>query len=137
MTALAREPGRRVVLVLTDGADTGHLPGHRAGQREVSRRARDGGFMIYAIGMEGTGLRGSMANLTDQTGGGRFELKRDADLSATFARVAEELRRQYLLGFTPTALDGRQHRLEVRLTSPGLSARARRSYLAARPAPRR
>jgi hypothetical protein len=35
-----------------------------------------------------------------------------------------------VLGFTPTQLDGRVHKLAIRLTQPGMTARARRSYLA-------
>jgi hypothetical protein len=52
-------------------------------------------------------------------------------LSSTFARVADELHRQYALGFTPTKLDGKMHKLEVRLKNPALVARARKSYMAA------
>jgi hypothetical protein len=44
--------------------------------------------------------------------------------------VAQELHSQYVLGFTPTALDGRIHKLAVRVKKPGMTARARRSYLA-------
>jgi Ca-activated chloride channel family protein len=131
MSAIAKEPGRRVVLVLTDGADTGSIPGHRADEGDVSRRARQDGFMIYAVGMEGTGLQGPMNEMARDTGGGSFELPRDDDLTEAFERVARELRHQYMLGFTPTALDGKEHRLEVRMTNPGLSVRARRSYRAA------
>ncbi|HEV3061788.1 MAG TPA: VWA domain-containing protein [Vicinamibacterales bacterium] len=64
------------------------------------------------------------------TGGGYFELKSTNDLASTFARVADELHRQYALGFTPLALDGKMHSLEVRLGGTGMTARARRSYLA-------
>ena len=46
------------------------------------------------------------------------------------ARIAEELRHQYLIGFTPRAFDGRIHELEVRVTGPGLKATARNSYRA-------
>jgi hypothetical protein len=42
----------------------------------------------------------------------------------------QELHSQYLLGFTPSTLDGRVHTLEVRLNRPGLTARARKSYVA-------
>ena len=131
MSAIAGEQGRRVVLVLTDGADSGKLPGHSADEGDVSRRARNEGFMIYAIGMEGTGLRGAMQNLADRTGGGSFEMRRDADLTETFSRVSEELRHQYMLGFTPGSLDGKEHRLNVRMTRPSLAVRARQSYRAA------
>jgi VWFA-related protein len=64
------------------------------------------------------------------TGGGYFELTSTSDLAATFARVVDELHHQYALGFTPPALDGKMHTLEVRVTGSGLVARARKSYLA-------
>ena len=35
------------------------------------------------------------------------------------------------MGFTPTQLDGKVHKLSVRIKKPGMTARARRSYLAA------
>ena len=64
------------------------------------------------------------------TGGGYFELTSTDDLASTFARIADELHRQYALGFTPAALDGKMHKLEVHMTDPTLTARARKSYLA-------
>jgi Ca-activated chloride channel family protein len=131
MTSLEAEPGRRVLLAITDGADVSSV---RRERREtpalVDRRATDAGFMVYAIGLEGPGLAGSIVRLADDTGGGRFELTRNADLAPTMARVVEELRHQYVLGFVPARLDGRTHRLEVRMRQPGLVARARRSYVA-------
>jgi VWFA-related protein len=72
-----------------------------------------------------------LRTLADEGGGGYFELQRTGDLSAAFARVADELHRQYLLGFTPAALDGKVHMLDVRVRRPDLTARARKSYLAA------
>jgi hypothetical protein len=35
-----------------------------------------------------------------------------------------------VLGFTPANLDGKMHTLEVRIAQPGMTARARKSYLA-------
>lgn len=66
-----------------------------------------------------------------ESGGGYFELRATDQLGDTFARVADELHRQYLLGFTPQTLDGKSHRLEVRLRDSALTVRARRSYVAA------
>ena len=60
-----------------------------------------------------------------------FELSKTADLAPTFSRVATELRSQYLIAFTPAALDGKVHKLEVRVNRPGMTVRARKSYLAA------
>jgi VWFA-related protein len=130
MTSLTRESGRRVVLVLTDGVDFPVDAALRGSPSDLKRRAIDESFLVYAIGMEGTGLERSMVDLTEQSGGGHFQLKADADLSGTFARVIDELRHQYVLGFVPAALDGKVHQLDVRTTNPGLTVRARKSYRA-------
>ena len=45
--------------------------------------------------------------------------------------MAQELRSQYPLGFTPETLDGKVHKLEVRAKRPGVTVRARKSYSAA------
>lgn len=64
-------------------------------------------------------------------GGGYFELDATHQLGETFTRVADELHRQYLLAFNPAALDGRTHKIEVRVRHAGMSVRARESYVAA------
>jgi hypothetical protein len=80
--------------------------------------------------MAAGGLNEELAKLVEETGGGHFELQNDADLEATFARVAEELRRQYQIGISPAALDGTIHKLEVQVTTPGCRVRTRKSYVA-------
>lgn len=135
MEALANEPGRRVVLVFTDGQDEFS---QRYDYGDVSDRARNEGFMIYAIGLQSNFLGRTtrpdrnLRRLAAETGGGYFELTRTADLNSTFTRVADELHRQYVLGFTPKTLDGKVHELEVKTTVPGMTVRARRSYVAER-----
>jgi Ca-activated chloride channel family protein len=129
--------GRRVILVFTDGDDTAS----RIGQGTVIDRARADEVMIYAIGLESNYFNGQrmvkskpdrgLRKVADETGGGYFELEKTADLAPTFTRVAQELHSQYVLGFTPTLLDGRVHKLAVKMKQPGMTARARRSYLAA------
>jgi hypothetical protein len=47
--------------------------------------------------------------------------------------VAQELHSQYVVGFSPALLDGKIHKLELRVKRPGLTARARKSYVAAPP----
>jgi hypothetical protein len=51
-------------------------------------------------------------------------------MNSTFTRVANELLSQYVLGFSPATLDGKLHKLEVRVKHPGAIARTRKSYLA-------
>jgi Ca-activated chloride channel family protein len=136
LDALKPVDGRRVVLLFSDGDDTAS----RIGFREVLERARDEEVMVYAIGLESEYFNGvrlersrpsrDLRRVAEETGGGYFELKRTADLAPTFTRVSQELRSQYLLGFAPATLDGKIHKLEVRV-KPGLNVRARKSYLAA------
>ena len=126
-TSLNGIDGRRVVLVFTDGEDTAS----KTGFRTVLDRARDEEVMVYSIGLESEFFNGvrvqrsrpsrDLRKISDETGGGYFELKKSDQLAPTFTRVAQELRSQYLLGFTPAALDGKPHRLEVRLKRPGLN----------------
>jgi VWFA-related protein len=72
-----------------------------------------------------------LAELAAVGGGGYFELHSTDNLTSTFNQVAEELHHQYLLAFTAGALDGKTHQLEVRVRQPGMTARARKAYVAA------
>lgn len=130
MRSLENEPGRRVILTLTDGADTGGLPGLKGDRGDARDRVEDDGFMIYAIGIEGAALEKKMIELTEQGGGGHFILEKGADLQATFARVLEELRHQYEIGYVLPKADGRLHDVEVRIKKPGMQVRARKNYRA-------
>jgi Ca-activated chloride channel homolog len=128
--------GRRVILLFSDGEDTSS----KAGQGSVIERARNEEVMVYSIGLESeyfNGARmvrgkpdGALRKIADETGGGYFELDKTADLAPTFTRVAQELHSQYVVGFTPQLLDNKVHKLAVRMKQTGLTARARRTYLA-------
>jgi VWFA-related protein len=88
-----------------------------------------GGGRMYQSDKPDEGL----PKISAATGGGYFELTSTDDLKSTFARVADELHHQYALGFAPQKLDGKMHTLTLHLVQPGLTARARRSYLANAP----
>jgi len=156
MTALLHQTGRRVILVFTDGMDRPmNGRSNNLSLKNVSRRADEEDVMVYGIGLIGDPFAGyggqfsrgglgprpqgqpdrpdpGLEKLAAASGGGYFELTRTADLEGTFARVADELHHQYLLGFTPAKVDGKPHPLEVRVKGEGLTVRARKSYLSAR-----
>ena len=129
--------GRKVLVLFTDGDDTSS----KIGVGKVMDHAREKDIMIYGVGFQSDYFNGQqrvrsqpdrgLKKLTEDTGGGYFELKRTADLNETFTRVAQELHSQYVLGFSPEALDGKVHKLDVRVKKSGMTARARKTYVAA------
>jgi VWFA-related protein len=147
------DDGRPVILVLSDGKDSGPT-GFRhkfVSQVEVIDRAREQGVMIYGIGMRSRGQRQQMpglgsrglqaalmadwpdpglARVAEEAGGGYLEIRFGQDLGGAFAQVADELHSQYLLGFAPPKRDGKVHEIEVRTAVKGLKPRARKSYVA-------
>ena len=144
---------RPVILVLSDGKDTGPSGvGRRpASQAGAIDRARRDNVMIYAVGMRSRGPRQAqpgigpgglraalladlpdpgLARVAEETGGGYAEIRYAQDLGAAFAQVADELHSQYLIGFAPPKRDGKVHDIDVRVTQRGLKPRARKDYVA-------
>jgi Ca-activated chloride channel family protein len=145
--------GRRVILVLSDGKDSGPVSFREryVSQGEIVDRARREDVMVYAIGMRSRGSRqnqpgigpgglqaalladlpdAGLALVAEQTGGGYAEIGFGQDLGAAFARIADELHSQYLLGFAPPKRDGKVHDIDVRVATRSLKPRARKSYVA-------
>lgn len=145
--------GRPVILVLSDGKDSGptSVGARVASQGQVIDRARDEDVMIYAVGMRSRGARArqpgigmgglrtaltadlpdpGLARVAEDTGGGYAEIAPRDDLSLAFARVVDELHSQYLIGFAPPRRDGKVHDIDVRVSERGLKPRARKDYVA-------
>ncbi len=151
MSSLGQEEGRRVILALTDGIDTGRttglasrpsIPGpvgpngkpliadvsfnrHEA----IGRRAIRENFMIYAVGHD-TALSTEMRSVALDSGGGFRVFPARQNARAAMIEVADELHHQYLIGFAPSTIDNKVHTLDVRVKRRGMSVQARRSYLA-------
>jgi Ca-activated chloride channel family protein len=152
ITAFGKEQDeRRAILVMTDGKDTeavgiGGFGRHVPSQGGVIDRARDADTMIYAVGMRSRqrqhgprDMRQTMlddlpdpglAKVAEETGGGYVEIHGGEDMATAFARVADELHAQYLLGYAPPKRDGKVHSIEVRVADKSLKPRARKNYVA-------
>jgi Ca-activated chloride channel family protein len=144
---------RKVILVLSDGKDSGPLNFRQRplSQADVIDRGRREDVMVYGIGMRSRSARSAppgigpgglqaalladmpdpgLARVAEETGGGYIEIRYGQDLAAAFTRVADELHTQYLLAFAPPKRDGKVHEINVRVNQGGLKPRARKSYLA-------
>jgi Ca-activated chloride channel family protein len=101
--------------------------------------ALDNNTMVYAVSMwvvqdnERKKPSRDLERVALETGGSFFRLDEYADISPAFTQISNELRQQYLLGFTPKKADGKSHKLEVRVKRSGLRVQHRRSYMASGP----
>lgn len=89
----------------------------------------------------GAGLGGNegvdaaaLRDITDDSGGRTEVVRHTRDLDPATARIADELSRQYALGYpSPGHRDGKWHTIRVEVKERSLRVRARRGYLAASP----
>jgi Ca-activated chloride channel family protein len=127
---LGRQSGRRALVVFSDGEDqSSHAP-----MAAVLKRAEGSDATIYMIG-QGRALRVSalqqlMKQLASGSGGRAFFSNEEAKLETIFREIVEDLRHQYLLGYSApdNARNGDLHRIRVEVPGRGHTVRARTSY---------
>ena len=128
---LRNVPGRRVIVIITDGDDTFS----RAELRDaidIAQRTETtifgistkAGFLGTVPGVEAGTVKDKgdrfLTQLCEETGGEAFFTGDMYNLEKAFKRISEELRGQYLITYKPAdqSLDGRARKIEVRLTAP-------------------
>ena len=127
---LGRQPGRRALLVFSDGEDqSSHAP-----VASVIRRAEASDATIYMIGqgraLQAAALQQMMRQLSSGSGGRAFFSDDPAKLEGIFQQILDDLRHQYVLAYAPpaNARDGEWHRIRVEVPGRGYSVRARQGY---------
>lgn len=135
---LRSEVGRKVIILLTDGEDQGSQltldQGLQAAQRSdviiYSILISDRGF--YARAGIGYGGEGALSKLSGETGGHVFRVSNARNTTDAFNEIANELRTQYLLGYTPSnnKTDGTFRHIKVRVKDGHYDVQARRGYYA-------
>jgi VWFA-related protein len=135
---LKNEVGRKVLILLTDGEDQGS----KVRLDAALEAAQKADVIIYSVEIsdrafyfrQGVGYSGDsvLRKLSDDTGGRVIQAKNERDTSAAFQQIANELRTQYLLGYTPTntKLDGTFRKIEVKVREGNAKVNARRGYYA-------
>jgi VWFA-related protein len=126
---LSREPGKHAIVIFSDGDDRSS----QATFEQVQRMVAESDAMLFAVGL-GRGasieaLKEKLEGLSEVSGGRAIFAERTSKLREAFADVVESLTNQYTLGFEP-ARDGREHRIQIRMTKGGLRIRARQTYTA-------
>jgi Ca-activated chloride channel family protein len=129
---VSQHPGRRAVIVFSDGEDRTSTSTFG----EVQRLVEENDATIFTIGL-GRGVKTKALQTTLEAvasaSGGLALFADDPDeLAESFAEIVENLANQYTLGFEPRR-DGKHHELRVQVPGRGFRVRARRGYVA--PAP--
>lgn len=134
---LAHEVGRKAIILVSDGVDSGS----EVKEKEAIEAVHRSDTMIYSIGIAdpgyyrqvtggGYGGSGALKELARETGGAAFFPSNEESLQKAFDQIAAELRSQYSLGYTPSnrARDGEFRKLKVKVK--GYRVQARRGYYA-------
>jgi Ca-activated chloride channel family protein len=129
-------PGRKAIILLSDGDDTSS----QAGYARVLEEAKAQNVLIYGIGL-GIGLldrgrKNVLKEFSDVTGGRAYFVKEAKDLAGVYQQIADELRHEYYLTYSTsnTTWDGRWIKVEVEARNSDYSVRARRGFFAVRAA---
>ncbi len=119
--------GRRALVILSDGEDRYS----QATADATLMRARRSNVMVYPVAL-GKDRPGIFAELSALTGGRSFHSRDYTGVDQIVVRIAEELREQYLLGYTPTRAPvsgaNEWRSIGVRVKREGVSVRARNGY---------
>jgi VWFA-related protein len=128
---LAQQVGRKAMIILTDGEDQGS----RLRVQDAIEAAQKSDSIVYVLMIADRGFYGGgfyhgdseMKKLSNQTGGRVIDVGNKFDkLREAFDQIAQELRSQYSVGYTPTNTnhDGSFRKIEVKAKDYKIQARA-------------
>ena len=135
MLRLKRIPGRKVVVVLSDGRDEnnpGTAPGSLRTLADVSRTLADTDATIFTIGLGPKVDTGLLTKLATESGGEAYFPQDVAQLEGDYARVVENLRRRYVISYTSTnsTRDGKWRKVEIGTGVQNTAVMSRGGYFA-------
>ena len=140
---LARETGRKAMVILSDGGDNGSQKSVADAIEQAQRADVQVYSILYSMAGSLSGLvngraptpdagAGLLQKLSESTGGHVFTVSRTQGLREIFAEISQDLRLQYELGYTPPPdlQPNSYHKLELRAKDKKLSVEARKGFFA-------
>jgi Ca-activated chloride channel family protein len=135
LSRIQESPGRKVLVLFTDGEDTTS----QTSFNDVVKMVRSSPVTIYPIGFFNSFAAGTtravycraiLHDLAVMSGGDLFSPTNSKDLPGIYQHILDELGAQYVLGFTSDQPDpaGRFRHLRVDVRRPGLKVRTRDGY---------
>ena len=138
-------PGRRVLVVITDGDDNNYSRATLKDAIDIAQRTETTIFAISTKaglgtvggvdrGMISSGVDRDLQKLCEETGGTAFFTGDILELERSFTRISKELRSTYIITYKPSndKYDGSRRKIEVKLASGrgGLKVKTRKEYRA-------
>jgi VWFA-related protein len=133
---LSKEVGRKAMILLSDGEDQGS----QMRMKDAIEAAQKADAIVYVLLIADRGFYGGMyggdrdmRKMTEETGGRVIEVGNKFEkLKEGFDQIANELRSQYSIGYTPTngARDGSFRKVEIKVAQKDLRIQARKGYYA-------
>jgi len=136
---LKSEAGRKVIVVITDGVDTGS----RKTREQAIHEAQLADTVVYSIDYSdpaaygggfgfGGGGEGDLRKMSDETGGRVFKVDRKNSLDDIFKQIQDEMRSQYAIAYSPTnpKKDGTYRKLDFKMANKDYKVQARKGYYA-------
>ncbi len=129
---LEKHPGKKVIVVLTDGGDNASI----LNRQSAAKRARKSGVPVFAVA-QGDALKDAAAanllhELSKDTGGHMYKATSAKDIDKVFTAIAGDLQSGYLLAFHPPteekATPWHEVQVLVNNTAKPLTVRARTGY---------
>jgi VWFA-related protein len=135
---LAKEVGRKAIVLITDGEDQGSRETERAAI-EAAQKSDSIIYSIYYVDRQfyggfgvGTSGDGVLKHMAEETGGRMFQVDRKNTLDNIFEQIQQEMRTQYAIGYTPTngKKDGSFRKIDLRTSNKDLKVQVRKGYYA-------
>jgi VWFA-related protein len=136
---LRSEAGRKVIVVITDGVDTGS----KKTREQAIHEAQLADTVVYSIDYSdpaaygggfgfGGGGEGDLRKMSDETGGRVFKVDRKNSLDDIFKQIQDEMRSQYAIAYSPTnpKKDGTYRKLDFKMANKDYKVQARKGYYA-------
>jgi VWFA-related protein len=139
---LRREVGRKAIVLITDGVDTGSKIS-RDKSIEAAQKADSIIYSIYYVdraaygfgNFGGGGGEGELRRMSSETGGQVFKVEKNHTLDEIFQEIQDEMRSQYAITYAPPnpKRDGSYHKIEIRVAGKDYKVQARKGYYAIAP----
>src|SRR5258708_2045623 len=143
---LKREVGRKAIVLITDGVDTGS----KISRDKAIESAQKSDAIIYSIyyvdratygvgfgsvSFGGGGGESELRRMSSETGGQVFKVDRNHSLDEIFREIQDEMRSQYAISYQPPnpKRDGSYHKIDIKLANKDYKPQARKGYYAVEP----